>query len=149
MTTTTNANTPMTMDEARSRLLKVWLWSIVPFGFVTIQTCGAKYGTTWPDFLDGLSWVLGLIVAPVTIIYGGSRVVKLNNARSKAACNEWLFRHCYWLSIAFIVLITAVPVLEPWLVWWTVREALSVGNNFLQPVQWFLIALLISFFLAE
>jgi uncharacterized membrane protein len=149
---TTIANNPvpeLTLGDARSRLMRLWRWSLFPFVFVIVQTVGGKYGRTWPDMLDGLWWVLPLIGPLLGVMYGTSRAIQPSNARSRAPCNVELFRHCRWLSAIFIFAITATVVFEPWLILWKSKELLTLSNIILQPLSAWLTGVLMVFFLSE
>lgn len=147
MTTVANSNAPMTINEARAGLLKVWLWAIVPLTFVFAQTLFGKYGTTWPDLLDGLAFVLGLIGPQFGIMLGATQAIQTNNARARAHCHPVLYMYCRWMSIVLIVAVTSVLLAEP-LVALKVKELLAVSNAFLQLLSWVLGGVLIAFFVA-
>lgn len=145
MTILVNSNTPMTISDARARLLNVWRFAIVPLAIVFLQTLFGKYGTAWPDLFDGLSFVLGLIGPQFGIMLGASQAVQPNNARARATCNDALFQYCYWFSVLLIVAVTAVLILEPLQVF-KVKNLLAISNTFLQLLSWALGGLLIAFF---
>jgi hypothetical protein len=130
-------------------VLKIWRWSISILAFIFIQIFTGKYGTTWPDCLDVFLWASGLIGPTLTITYCASRAIRSHSARSRAACNEQLYRHCRWLSIAFLAMIAFILIAEPWLVWWNGKELLTLSSIFLQFLSCALSGMLVSFFMSN
>ena len=137
----------MTIGQARSRLLKIWLWSIVPVAFAFVQAVKGKYGTAWPDIFEGAAFVFNLIGPQIGIVLGATSAFKRNSARARAECDDGLFWWCYGMSIVLIFAVTAIPMSEPY---WRLhmKELLAFSNVFLQLYAWILSGLLVSFFIA-
>jgi hypothetical protein len=151
MMTTVSSDLPkqLSLGGAQTKLVNLWRWGLLPVFIVGLQTITGKYGTRWPDFLDGIFFVLPLIGPVLGIIYFASRALKSNKKRQQAACNMALFRHFYILSVVFIFAVTAILILQPWMVQWKPKELIAVANLLFQPFSMWLIGMAMVFFLTE
>ncbi len=141
-------NTPVrsyTIEEARQRLLRLWLVGLLPFGIILIQTLSGKYGTDWQDLLAGYNWIAPILMPVISLMIGTSRAAEKSNAHSRATCNMPMYDLCWCISVIILASLVGVPVVEPF-VSMRIHEMFLISSVILTPLLMILSSLVLMFF---
>lgn len=140
-------NERLPVSECQWRLAIVWFTgAAVAFALVLGQTIGGKYGD---QVGKAWSWFLPTVLPTLSLIAGVVAAQARGTAESEVTVSSLAYRLSLWLSIAYLVLVLAVPLLQPLSGVQNPLDFLAESAVWLSPVQGLVGLVLGAFFVSR
>jgi hypothetical protein len=113
------------------RLAVLWVCGAVGvLLLVVVQSIGGKYGGSTER---AWAWLLPTVLPTLALIVG-ALASSARQPDTADTVDRFAFRLCFGLSLVYLVLVAAVPLVQP-LTTWTPLELMEMSNLWLGPIQ--------------
>lgn len=119
------------LDDARFRLAKVWfIGGAIPFGTMIIQSALGKFGD---DVQQAWAWLLPNLMPTLLLMVGVLGAAALTTTEKRRVRGSY-YAFSLWLSVAYLITISATSVLELFSSLSPIR-LMTMSNYWLTPLQ--------------